>query len=258
MTSYSVSQWLLFFYIYCFIGWFYESLKVSLEEKKFVNRGFLRIPFLPIYGFGALVMLISTLWVKENPTLVFIFGALSASILEYFTGTIMEFIFKVKYWDYSKVKYNIKGRICLLTSCLWGFFTLLLMYQLHELVEKVAFYFSDIGLIITVTIISLIFVADSFYSIKTAINLKTVLLRLTELKEDVEQIVTEKVENSEVAHVILEKSATLKLESQKIFSKLTFYHRSLIKAHPKATSSKFSEALNELRLAITNVKKISK
>ena len=50
MTAYTVSQWILFFYIYCFCGWVWESAYVSVCERKPVNRGFLKGPFLPIYG----------------------------------------------------------------------------------------------------------------------------------------------------------------------------------------------------------------
>lgn len=254
MFSYTISQWVLFFYVYCFIGWIIESTIVSVEEKKFVNRGFLRIPLLPIYGFGALAMLFSTLWIKENPTLVFVFGALSASILEYFTGMAMEIIFKVKYWDYSDIKYNIKGRICLLTSFFWGFLTLFLMYQLHELVEKIVVKFSETGVIISITIISLVFVADIFYSVKTAFSVKDVLAKLTELRNELEEVISDKVDNSETAQALKEKANVLKLERQKLFLKLSYYPRSLINAHPRATSSKFSEALKELKVVLKNRK----
>ena len=66
MEGYSLNQWLLFFFIYCFIGWIWESCYVSVENKKWVNRGFLRGPMLPIYGFGAIIILVATIPVKEN------------------------------------------------------------------------------------------------------------------------------------------------------------------------------------------------
>ena len=59
MPDYTVWQWILFFFIYCFFGWCFETALVSIEEKHFVNRGFLRSPFLPIYGFGSLVMILA-------------------------------------------------------------------------------------------------------------------------------------------------------------------------------------------------------
>ena len=72
--SYSVLQWLLFFYIYCFIGWCFESAYVSLKKRRFVNRGFLKLPMLPIYGSGAIAILIVTIPVRDNLWLVWLFG----------------------------------------------------------------------------------------------------------------------------------------------------------------------------------------
>lgn len=255
MFSYTFYQWLLFFYIYCFIGWIIESTIISAEQKKFVNRGFLRIPFIPLYGFGAISMLFSSLWVRDNPTLVFICGALSSTLLEYTTGIIMESIFKMKYWDYSDIKFNIKGRICLLATFFWGFLTLFLMYQLHAFVEKIVLGFSEKSLIITLTAISLVFVADVVYSIKTAFDIKAVLARLTEIRAEVEKSIVAKVEGSEKAQAFIEKSNSLKAEYQKYLAKMTFYPRSLMKAYPRASSKKFSDALKELKASIQSKKK---
>ena len=101
MFAYNLWQWIAFFIIYCLIGWIGESLYVSWEHRKWVNRGFLHGPFLPIYGFGAVIILISTIPVRNNYFLIFLFGMLGATLLEYFTGWAMEQIFHVKYWDYT-------------------------------------------------------------------------------------------------------------------------------------------------------------
>lgn len=130
--SYSVLQWLLFFYIYCFIGWCFESAYVSLKKRRFVNRGFLKLPMLPIYGSGAIAILIVTIPVRDNLWLVWLFGMISATLLELVTGAVMELLFKVKYWDYSNQKFNYKGYICLSSSIAWGFLSLLLTEVIHE------------------------------------------------------------------------------------------------------------------------------
>ena len=72
MRYYTVSQWLIFFFIYCFLGWVWECCYVSVRKRKWVNRGFLHGPFLPIYGSGAIVILISTIAVKDIVPLVFL------------------------------------------------------------------------------------------------------------------------------------------------------------------------------------------
>ena len=124
---YTIHQWLLLFYLYCFAGWIWESCYVSLKKRKWINRGFLKGPLLPIYGSGAIVVLVSTIMVQNNTFLIFIIGMIAATILEYITGELMERIFHVRYWDYSDKPFNINGHICLLSSLAWGIFSVLLV-----------------------------------------------------------------------------------------------------------------------------------
>ena len=106
MRYYAVSQWLIFFFIYCFLGWIWECCYVSVRKHKWVNRGFLHGPFLPIYGSGAIVILISTIAVKDIVPLVFLLGMVSSTILEFCTGCCMEKLFGVRYWDYINLPHN--------------------------------------------------------------------------------------------------------------------------------------------------------
>ena len=140
---YTLYQWILLFYIYCFAGWVWESAYVSIKLHKWINRGFLKGPFLPIYGSGAIVVLISTVLIKKYTILVFIIGMISATILEYITGAIMEKLFHVRYWDYSEKKFNINGYICLVSSLAWGFFSLALVYLVNPLIEPFIISISD-------------------------------------------------------------------------------------------------------------------
>ena len=78
---YAIQNWIFIFFIYSFLGWCFETALVSIEEKRFVNRGFIRSPFLPLYGFGAITMIVAGTPVIKDPVLVFIFGAVSATIL---------------------------------------------------------------------------------------------------------------------------------------------------------------------------------
>ena len=137
MYSYEWYQWLAFFYIYCFFGWIFESAYVSFLKKRFVNRGFLHLPLLPLYGTGAVMMLWVSLPVKDNLFLVYAAGVIAATILEYVTGWGMEKLFKVKYWDYSDQRFQLNGYICLSSSIAWGFLTILLTEVIHRPIEAV-------------------------------------------------------------------------------------------------------------------------
>ena len=114
--QYTLQQWILYFYVYCFLGWIFESCYVSFRKKEWVNRGFLHGPFLPIYGSGAVMMLFVSEPFKNNLILTYFAGVVGATLLELVTGAAMEALLKVRYWDYSNQKFNYKGYICLSSS----------------------------------------------------------------------------------------------------------------------------------------------
>lgn len=134
--QYGQSQWLLFFFTYSVLGWIRESLYVSTKERQWINRGFLYGPWLPIYGFGAIIILFLTLPVRKNLIWIFLLGMTGATVLEYVTGDVMERLFHVRYWDYSKQPLNVNGHICLGVSLAWGVFSILLVHFLHSPVEQ--------------------------------------------------------------------------------------------------------------------------
>ena len=96
----------LWFLLYAFIGWVYESVLVSVSERRWVNRGFLNGPLCPIYGCGA-VLAIVLLHDFTNPIEIFLISSFGASILEYITSWGMEKLFHARWWDYSHYRFNI-------------------------------------------------------------------------------------------------------------------------------------------------------
>ena len=188
MYNYSISQWLIFFYIYCFIGWVWESCYVSVHEKKWVNRGFLHGPFLPIYGTGAIVMLWATLPVANNYFLIFLFGMISATILEYFTGVLMEKIFKVRYWDYTNEKFNLNGYICLESSLAWGVSSILLIKLIHHPINNLVLLFPHQLCEILALVLSVGIAIDATTSFREAMDLKDVINNLANSSEEIKNI----------------------------------------------------------------------
>lgn len=71
---YTFIQWVLFFFCYCLIGWIWECFYVSVRKREWVNRGFLHGPVLPIYGSGALIVLLCTISVRDQIGLIFLSG----------------------------------------------------------------------------------------------------------------------------------------------------------------------------------------
>lgn len=177
---YSFSQWLFFFYIYCFIGWIWETCYVSVLQGKWVNRGFMRGPFLPIYGSGAIIVLIFTLPFRTEAVAVFFVGMISATILEYCTGAVMEKLFHVRYWDYSDKPLNLNGHTCLMSSLAWGAFSVILTLYGHTPIEGFVLRMNHNVLEFLVFILTVVISIDMFESVREALNLKEMLLSLEE------------------------------------------------------------------------------
>ncbi|AEV28186.1 putative membrane protein [Sphaerochaeta pleomorpha str. Grapes] len=125
--------YILYFFVYSLIGYCCEVVYCSFPVKRLVNRGFLYGPYLPIYGFGAMIVLFFFQRFIEYPLVIFFAGLVSTSLLEFFTSWLLEKFFHAKLWDYSKHFLNIKGRVCLLNSTLFGIMSVVVIYVFHPL-----------------------------------------------------------------------------------------------------------------------------
>ncbi len=182
MSTYSIIQWMFFFYVYCFAGWCIESSYVSLKERKFTNRGFMRGPFLPLYGSGAIMMLVVSMPFRDHLVLTYVAGCVGATVLEYVTGVTMEALFKIRYWDYSNNRFNFQGHICLGTSLAWGFLTILMTEVVHVPVETFVLSLPNQLLTVLTLILSVGIAADFALSFKAAIDLRDVLVKMEQIK----------------------------------------------------------------------------
>lgn len=255
MPEYNFFQWTFIFFIYCFFGWCFETALVSLHEKRFVNRGFLRSPFLPIYGFGSIIMIIAGNPFRDDPVLMFVCGALAATLMEYITGWLMELLFKTRYWDYSDCCYNISGRICAEATLLWGFMTLIVNYKIHIYLEPIILNIDSTLITVIDVILLTVFVADLIISAKSAIDVNNILKRMTEIREEITQLnakLKESAENSENRHIEIIKQKIQQLQSERtsVSERLNFLKKDFINAHPRAKSTKFNNALTELKIRI--------
>ncbi len=175
---YSLPQWLLIFFTYCVLGWMWESCYVSALEHRWVNRGFLYGPWLPIYGSGAVIILIFVLPVQEHLPLVFLAGMFSATALEYFTGAAMEYIFHMRYWDYTGKPFNLNGYICLTSSLCWGCFSCLLLKFLHPPISNAIQDLPRVPAEFLSFSLTLVFVFDAAKSTQAAFETKGLLKKL--------------------------------------------------------------------------------
>ena len=120
-----------------------ETVLCSIREHRFINRGFLNGPLCPIYGCGILLILTFLLPVRDSipraeaaVPVIFLAGAVLASAVEYFTSWAMEKLFHARWWDYSKHRFNLNGRICLSISAAWGLLATVFVYQIQPHFES--------------------------------------------------------------------------------------------------------------------------
>ncbi len=176
----------LLYFIYSIIGWFLEVGLAFYEHKKFVNRGFLIGPYCPIYGVGCLLLTILLSKYINEPGVIFAFSIFICATLEYLTSYLMEKIFKLRWWDYSNMKFNINGRICLETLIPFGIIGVLVVKYISpffiNMINSINFNF----LIIINIIILSILITDILISFNVVFNLKNVTRNLN--KDSTEEI----------------------------------------------------------------------
>lgn len=217
--------WFLYFSIYSFLGWICEVIYCSIPVKKFINRGFLNGPVCPVYGFGALFVIYIMEWLNiDSPILIFIFGGVIASVIEFIADILLEYVFHTRLWNYSNRKFNIKGRVCLLNSTLFATLSLVLLEIIHPLMVLFISKFSNLAIILVASLFLIIFIVDMSLTVNEVINLNIALKNMN----------------------ILEK---LKKEFNKKEFKLKRLRR-LIEAFPQLEHKKYKEEFKRLKSLI--------
>lgn len=174
----------LYFFFYSAVGWAFESTYCSIGERKLINRGFLTGPMCPIYGTGTLVMEILLYNpFKDNPIAVFFLGMIFCDIVEYVTSFLMEKLFNARWWDYKDEFLNIKGRICLKHTIIWGMASLVFVKIVHPKIEALFAKFPASSIKIAVLIILAVFIVDVIFAVIKASDIRKLLAKLNELKE---------------------------------------------------------------------------
>ncbi len=198
------------FLLYGVIGWIYESCLVSVQKKAFVNRGFLTGPIIPIYGCGALLLYLVFWDSKDNLVFVFVGSVILATLLEYLTSLVMELIFHTRWWDYSKHRFNLNGRISLMVSLFWGFLAIVMMHVLHPGVDYVIQSIPRrLGELLGFVFIPLM-VFDIVMSAISSIKFDRILASLQKLRQDM----TDYIETSKIYETggeLIEKLSDLRL-----------------------------------------------
>lgn len=238
---------LTYFVIYSFLGWVLESIVRSICEKKIINTGFLIGPFCPIYGFGAIIMILFLNSFKNNIILLFFIALIALSFWEYIVGVFLEKLFKTKYWDYSDHKFNYKGRICLTNSLAWGVLGVLFIRYIHPFIIEILTYVNFQYMAIASTIVTLILFIDAIISVVKIKNIQSTLKKIEELNKQIKEKLLEikEKEKSSANESIQTLVCKLKDKRNKILRNLYRRTYRLKKAFPAIDTKEFSEILNK-------------
>ena len=167
--KYDILSIILFFFVFSIGGWIWEVLLFLVRDGKFINRGMMYGPWLPIYGFGCTFVIMLTYFksfrkILKNPTLTFLIITLLCTALEYFTSWYTEKTLGVRYWDYTGVFMNINGRVCLEGAIFFGLGGSACIYFVAPFLEERIQKINKRKLIVVCVILCVTFFADHLYS----------------------------------------------------------------------------------------------
>lgn len=180
----TLEHYFLWFLFYSFVGWMYESILVSCQQHRLVNRGFLNGPLCPIYGTGA-ILGVAILGNVRNPIIIFLISMVGATILEYTTSWVMEQLFHARWWDYSNFRFNLQGRVCLLGALIFGLGGVGVVLGSQPYVERVTDMMPLPMLHTLVTVLALIAIIDLAVTVTGMLEFEQVLDSVAQVVQDV-------------------------------------------------------------------------
>lgn len=267
----TVCQWFLYFTAYSILGWACETFYCSVGNRKFVNRGFLNGPVCPVYGFGAVLVILLLQSTEKNLVALFLSGMMVTTVLEYLTSVLLEKLFHMKWWDYSRYKFQINGRVCLLNSLMFGGLSVILMRVLHPWISGlIARIPTSLLPWISLGILA-IFAVDTVVTVRSILILKGKMQEIQKLLEEIKtrteaaaaQLRAEMREKTQESKASLEarldqyrlpEGVSLREFVEERRKKAAaaaksggMLHRRLLKAFPNLSSARQNDALDRLR-----------
>lgn len=187
LTEFAVKT-VYWFFLYGCIGWCVEVVYAAVKEHKLVNRGFLCGPICPIYGFGmvGLVYSVQLIPLPDSGSMsavsIFFIGMVLTTAIELVGGWVLYKLYHIRWWDYSKMKYNLGGYICPQFSLLWGLGSVLMIKVVHPLLARGSNPMPFRVMLILDIVLLILFVVDVIVSTAAAIGLNKYLSEIDELR----------------------------------------------------------------------------
>lgn len=225
------------------------------KRKKFVNRGFLNGPVCPVYGFGALALILLLDQWTGNVIILFFASMLITCIVEYTTAFLLEKLFHAKWWDYSHHRFNIQGRVSLFVSVIFGIMSLILLKYVHPFVSGLIDQWPVRVQIILSLGIFILLMIDLYVTVRHLLVLKG---RLHEIQSAINAFIEQRAKRAEeLKHSLLDKLEESEFYSDHIKSLLCLnkcHNKRIVKAFPKLRYIKYDDAWQKLKSALLNNK----
>lgn len=226
--------------IYSFLGWVGEVLYAYYRRGHFVNRGFLYGPLCPIYGVSITAIVTALEPLAQNIFMIFMGSVVITTLAEYITSSILEKFFDSKWWDYSNKKFNLKGRICLSFSLLWGLAGTIMYKLVHPKVLSIIYALPESATINMAYIGLTVFTADMAFTLVSLAGLRTHMMRFQDIAQRAKSFTGSKFERIVKIKEFLESYADLEI-------KLRFNHRRLLESFPDFKKNRFGKLIKELK-----------
>ncbi len=266
----SIYYSILYFFVYGFLGWCTEVIFAAFKQHRFVNRGFLNGPICPIYGVGVTLVIACLEAFQSNLLLLYISSVILVTVLEGVTGWAMDKLFHNKWWDYSKLPFNIGGYVCLLFSLIWGVACVFIVYFVHPLIHQVLSLIPHTAGIALIAILGIALLSDMIVTTSAIVKFNQYLERLKHITDELHAIsnqigaelyqnvmhVLDMQESSrqklddvklEVSEEIRMQIVELKTRAQNLGEKVPKPARRLLKAFPKLESRNYKAQLELFR-----------
>ena len=266
----SIYYSILYFFVYGFLGWCTEVIFAAFKQHRFVNRGFLNGPICPIYGVGVTLVIACLEAFQSNLLLLYISSVILVTVLEGITGWAMDKLFHNKWWDYSKLPFNIGGYVCLLFSLIWGVACVFIVYFVHPLIHQVLSLIPHTAGIALIAILGIALLSDMIVTTSAIVKFNQYLELLKHITDELHAIsnqigaelyqnvmhVLDMQESSrqklddvklEVSEEIRMQIVELKTRAQNLGEKVPKPARRLLKAFPKLESRNYKAQLELFR-----------
>ncbi len=171
IAGYDLYHLVACFFLFSIIGWVVESIYMSFCNKKLTNRGFMTGPFCPIYGFGATAGYILLHPFADHIVLLYLAGALLATVFEFLVAKLMIKLFGEVWWDYNDKFCNYKGVVCLESTLAWGVYAVIIITFLFDKVMSFVDKYPHSWGIKTITLIFVMALFDFCYHFAMSVKI---------------------------------------------------------------------------------------